>query len=216
MIGAPTAAWMAVSATHGTWWGIAAASAAGLLSVVLVALFYRLASRLDERALQRARAKYRDIYRVIAIPTDPTVIVMPAGAEIRVGDYGWEAGPSRNDGLIYLQGLTPDWTVVWHLGFHRDEIEKVSAKTHSQYDAWHPYWAAPPPLPPCPFPVLERETMTAGRPDGRTIAIAISISPPLITRTKGSHGAECAQKATPGPVTFLQRRDGLGRPSSKL
>jgi len=164
MIAAPATAWLSVSARHGTGWGSVAAFATGSLSFIVVALFYWLMWRLDERALQKARDKYRDIYRVIAIPIDPRVIVMPAGAEIRAGDYGWEAGPSRNDGMVYLQGLTPDWTVVWHMGVRPNEIEKVGKKTHSQYDAWHPYWADPPPLPPCPFPVLSRKTMTVGRP----------------------------------------------------
>lgn len=150
--------------TYGMWWGIFAAFVAGSLSFLMVALLYRWQWRQDQRGLQNAREKYRDIYRVIAMPIDPTVIVIPQGAEIRVGDYGWEAGPPRNDGLIYLQGLTQDWTVVWHVGFRPNEIEKVGAKPYSQYDAWHPYWADPPPLPPCPFPVIERETITMGRP----------------------------------------------------
>lgn len=156
--------WTSVADTYGRWWGFGAAFAAGSLSVVAVVLFYRWTWRLTERALQKARDKYRGICRVIAVPTDPKVIVMPEGAEIRVGDYGWEAGPPRSDGLIYLQGLTPDWTVVWHAGLHAEDVEKVGAKPFSQYDSWHPDWADPPPLPPCPFPVVERETMTIGRP----------------------------------------------------
>ena len=164
VIAATMLTWKSVSVRHGTWWGIGAAFTAGSFSVILVVLFYQFTWYLDARALQKAKDKYRDIYRVIAIPAKPKVIIMPAGAEIMAGDYGWEAGPSRNDGLIYLQGLTLDWNVVWHAGFHPDEIEKVGQKTHSQYDAWHPYWAPPPPLPPCPFPVVERETMTVGPP----------------------------------------------------
>ncbi len=153
-----------VAATLGPLWGIGAAFSGGALSIIAVIQFYRWTWRLDERGLQKARDEYREIYRVIAIPCDPSVIVMPESAEIRVGDYGWEAGPSRNDGLIYLQGLTLDWTVVWHAGLHPNEIEKVGTKPHSQYDSWYPYWANPPRLPPCPFSVVERETMTIGRP----------------------------------------------------
>jgi len=156
--------WKSVAGTYGTLSGIGTAFSAGSLSVITVVLFYRWMWRRDERGLQKARDQYQEIYRVITNPTDARVIVMPEGAEIRIGDYGWEAGPSRNDGLIYLQGLTLDWTVVWHAGLHPDEIEKVGTKPHSQYDSWHPYWADPPPLPPCPFPVVERETMTIGRP----------------------------------------------------
>lgn len=156
--------WKSVATTCGPWWGIGAAFSSESISVAAVVLFYRWMWRRDERGLQKARDNYREIYRVIAMPTDPRVIVKPEGAEIRVGDFGWEAGPSRNDGLIYLQGLTLDWTVVWHAGLHPEEIERIGTKPNSQYDSWHPFWADPPPLPPCPFPVVERETMTIGRP----------------------------------------------------
>lgn len=150
--------------TFGPWWGIAAAVSSGSISVFTVGLFYRWTWRRDKRGLQNARDKFQEIYRVIAEPSNPKVIVKPEGAEIRVGDFCWEAGPSRNDGLVYLQGLTVDWTVVWHAGLHSDEIEKICKKPHSQYDSWHPYWAEPPSLPLCPFPIVERETMTIGRP----------------------------------------------------
>lgn len=156
--------WNAAAARYGTWWGIGAAFSAGSLSVTTIVLLNRWMWRRDQRRLQKARDKYRKIYRVIATPAEPRIIAMPEGAEIRVGDYGWEAGPSRNDGLIYLQGLTSDWTVVWHAGLHPGEIEKICTKPCSQYDAWHPEWAEPPALPPCPFPVAERKTMTFGRP----------------------------------------------------
>jgi len=156
--------WGSVARTYGAGWGIGAALSAGSLSVATVIVFYRWMEQRNQRALQNVRDRYRNVYRVIALPADPRIIVMPEGAEIRVGDYGWEAGPSRNDGLIYLQGLTRDWTVVWHAGLRSDEIEKAGEKPNSQYDSWYPYWANPPALPPCPFPVVERETLTVGRP----------------------------------------------------
>ena len=98
------------------------------------------------------------------LPSAQLSVIKPQGAEIRIGDYGWEAGPTRSDGLIYLQGLAPDWTVVWHTGFRPDEVERVAEKPTSQYDYWAPYWAKSPPPSPCPFPVADRETMTWGRP----------------------------------------------------
>lgn len=153
------------AASHfGAWLGAGAGLFAGLLAAVIVVLFYRWMGQRDERRRQELRDKYCAIYRVINIPLDPRIVVIPKGAEIRIGDFGWEAGPSRKDGLIYLQGLTEDWTVVWHAGFRPDQIEWVAWKRFSQFDAWHPYWAPPPPLPLCPFPVIERETMTMGRP----------------------------------------------------
>ena len=153
-----------VAKAYGALWGTGAGLLAGSLSVITVILFYRWAWRRDERRLQELREKYRAIYRVVAVRPEPEIIMMPEGAEIRIGDFGWEAGPIRNDGLIYLQGLTQEWTVVWHAGFRSDQIERVATKPNSQYDSWHPYWADPPPLPPCPFPVVERETLTIGRP----------------------------------------------------
>lgn len=97
-------------------------------------------------------------------PPPSKSIVKPAAAEIQIGDYGWDARPSSEDGLIHLQGLTPKWQVVWHAGFRPDQIEKVAVKPASQYDYWAPYWAKPPPPPPCPYPVRERNTPTMGLP----------------------------------------------------
>jgi prepilin-type N-terminal cleavage/methylation domain-containing protein len=153
-----------VANARGPMSGIGAAFAVGTLCVISVILFYRWMWRSDQRGLQKAREDYREIYRVLTVPTAPKIVVVPEGAEIRIEDYGWEAGPTRNDGLIYLQGLTMDWTVVWHAGLRPDEVEKVATKPNSQYDSWHPFWADPPPLAPCPFPVVDRETVTIGRP----------------------------------------------------
>jgi hypothetical protein len=144
--------------------GLLAGILAGLAALGLVCLFYRWSWQRDKRRLTELREKYRTIYRVTALPTDAKNVVKPDKAEIRVGDYGWEARPNRKDGLIHLQGLTPRWTVVWHAGFRPDQIEKVAEKTASQYDYWIPYWAKTPTPPPCPYPVQERNTPTMGLP----------------------------------------------------
>jgi len=96
------------------------------------------------------------------MPTDESTIKKPKDSEIKVGDYGWQAEPIRNDGLIYLQGLTAEWQVVWYAGFHPEQIESVGPKPRSQYD-WDYSWARR--APPCPFPVQERKTNTMGLPD---------------------------------------------------
>ena len=105
-----------------------------IICVVAVVLFYRWCWKRDRKRLQELRKKYRGIYCVLALPSEQKVVAKPDGAEIKIGDYGWEAGPNSEDALIYLQGLTAEWTVVWHAGFRPDQIEWVTEKPNSQYD----------------------------------------------------------------------------------
>jgi hypothetical protein len=153
-----------VAKQYGVLPGIGAGVLAATVCVVVVVELYRRSRRRDARRLKELREKYRAIYRVIAPPAEDNAVIKPEGAEIRVGDYGWEAGPLQKDGLVYLQGLTVAWRVVWHAGFRPDQIEKVGWKPASQYDHWVPYWAKGDSPPPCPFPVLARETPTMGLP----------------------------------------------------
>jgi hypothetical protein len=153
-----------VAGKYGTGSGIGAGIPAALGAAFIVVVFYRWSWRRDRRRLQELQEKYQEIYRVLAIPSDQKSIMKPEGAEIKVGDYGWEAAPIRKDGLVYLHGLTPEWTVVWYAGFRPDQIERVATKPRSQYGIWVPYWAKKPVLPPCPFPVLDRDTLTVGHP----------------------------------------------------
>jgi prepilin-type N-terminal cleavage/methylation domain-containing protein len=140
IIAATMSAWKSVSSSYGLWWGIGAGILAGALSILLVILFYYWMGRIEERILTKLRNKYTAIYRVKTVPSDPKIIILPEGAEIRVGDIGW------------------------HAGFHPDEIEKVAKKPSSQYDVECPYGADLSSLPACPFTVVERKTMTAGLP----------------------------------------------------
>jgi hypothetical protein len=153
-----------VRAKYGTGMAILAGLLTFPVGILIVIAFYRWSSRRNKRRLTELRQKYRGIYRVKVLPTDAKSIVKPPEAEIRIGDYGWEARPNRRNGLVHLQGLTKTWKVVWHAGFAPDQIEKVAEKPASQYDYWIPYWAKTPPPPPCPFPVLERSTPTMGLP----------------------------------------------------
>jgi len=159
-----TAVYLPVAKEFGALAGAGAGLVTLLICVRLVIQFYRWTSRKDEERLKELREKYQTVYRVIALPADAGNLRKAAGAEIKIGDYGWEAGPLRKDGLIYLQGLTPGWHVVWHAGFRPDQIEKAGVKSCSQYDHWHPYWAKIPPPPPCPFPILARTTRHMGLP----------------------------------------------------
>jgi prepilin-type N-terminal cleavage/methylation domain-containing protein len=164
IIGFATAVFEVVRGKHGQGPAVVACVLALFAGIFLVFLFYRWTWRRNKQQLTRLREKYRNIYQVKALPTDAKSIVKPEGAEIQIGDYGWDARPTRRDGLIHLQGLTARWQVVWHAGFRQDQIEKVAAKPASQYDYWTPYWAKSPPPPPCPFPVRERNTPTMGLP----------------------------------------------------
>jgi len=164
----------AVSDKFGRLAGIGAGAVSAFVCVVAVILFYRVAGRRHAQQCREFREKYTRIYRVLAVPTDEAAIKKAQGAEIKAGDYGWEAAPLRDDGLIYLQGLNPQWRVVWYAGFRLDQIETVAAKPQSQYD-WNYAWVRNPP--PCPFPVQERlhPTINMGFPmpvKAKRIAVA--------------------------------------------
>jgi hypothetical protein len=144
---------------HGLWAGVVAGVVSAGLCAIVVAIFYWAVGRQREQRRRELREKYRGVFRVIALPTDPNKIQKPEGAEIRTGDYGWEAEPLHEDGLIYLQGLTVTWRVVWHAGFRPEQIERIGPKPQSQYD-WKYSWARTPPQ--CPFPVQVRITPDMG------------------------------------------------------
>jgi hypothetical protein len=161
-----TAAYVTATKNHGMGMGIAAAVAGGMVGFAIIAFFYCWAGRREKMRLAKLRADYVWIYRVLAVPGNDQPTIMLEGAEIRVGDHGWEAAPLVENGLIYLQGLTPDWRTVWHAGFRPDQIERVGPKPSSQYDHWVPDWAKPQPVP-CPFPIQSRESPSMNRPHHR-------------------------------------------------
>lgn len=149
-------------ATHyGFQRGILGGGITAILCIGAVLLFYRVLARQHKERQRELRKKYRGVYRVTGLPTELDTVRKPDGAEIRVGDNGWEAEPLRNDGLTYLQGLTAQWHVVWYAGFRPEQIEKVDEKPQSQYD-WNYSWVTAPP--PCQFPVQPRKTPDMGFP----------------------------------------------------
>jgi hypothetical protein len=164
VIGVVTVVHEVVRAKFGQGAAVVASALAVIVCSLFVVFLYRWSWRRNRQRLAELRENYRSIYRVKELPAEPKGIIKPDGAEIRIGDYGWDARPSRRDGLIHLQGLTRKWQVVWHAGFRPDQIEKVATKPASQYEYWAPYWAKPPPPPPYPFPICERSTPTMGLP----------------------------------------------------
>jgi hypothetical protein len=161
VIGVPLLVGQIVAKKFGLWPGIGAGVLLAAGCVLIAVRAYRAHWRRNAQRRQEWKQKYSSIYRVLTLPMDQAVIKKAQGAEIKVGDYGWEAIPLRDDGLIYLQGLNPQWRVVWYGGFRADQIEKVTLKPQSQYD-WDSAWAKN--APPCPFPVQERETANMGLP----------------------------------------------------
>jgi membrane protein implicated in regulation of membrane protease activity len=152
-----------VAKKFGVWAGIGAGVLTAVICVTAVILFYRATGRQHEQRRRELREKYRGIYRVISVPADAKNIKGAQFAEIKIGDYGWEAElPKGKDDLIYLQGLTDKWQVVWYAGFRLDQIERVGEKPRSQYD-WDYSWYGG--APPCPYPVQKRKTTNMGLPD---------------------------------------------------
>jgi prepilin-type N-terminal cleavage/methylation domain-containing protein len=159
-----SAIYLPIAKKYGVTTGVGTGFVTIVVCVFIVIQFYRWSWRSNKQRLQELREKYQAIYRINTLPVDKKNFRKATGAEIKIGDFGWEAGPLRKDGLIYLQGLTPEWYVVWHAGFRPDQIEKVALKSASQYDHWHPDWAKVPTPSPCPFPILARPTATMGFP----------------------------------------------------
>ncbi|HEV2328838.1 MAG TPA: hypothetical protein VGY56_08645 [Verrucomicrobiae bacterium] len=143
----------AVTDKFGRMAGIGAGALSAFVCIIAVILFYRVAGRQHAQQCREFREKYTRVYRVLAMPANEAAIKKAQGAEIKVDDFGWEAAPLLDDGLIYLQGLNPQWRVVWYAGFRPEQIESVATKPQSQYD-WNYAWVRNPP--PCPFPVQEQ------------------------------------------------------------
>jgi hypothetical protein len=141
----------------------AAVTLALILGLLLV--FYWWRGRIEDSRRRRLRQTYQTIYRVLR-PPSAGQSVLAEGAKITVGDLGWEAEPLSEDGLIYLQGLTAKWRVVWHAGFKPEELERVAFKPTSQYD-WNYRWLRNPPQ--CPFPVEHKESSDLGLPGSKAL-----------------------------------------------
>jgi hypothetical protein len=122
-------------------------------SILVLVLISRIVGRSQKKLERQLSEKYRHIYRVKSLPSESSCILQADGASIKIGDYGWEAEPIRNDHLTYLHGLNDKWQVVWYAGFRPEEIEIIGPKPRSQYYAF-PYWMNEN-IPPCPYPVGE-------------------------------------------------------------
>lgn len=151
-----------VERKYGPEAGKAAWAALLIIFIFLAVLYGKLLKCREAQRRRLLRERYQCVYRVLALPPELSTFNKHPLAKIEVGDYGWEAPPLADDGLIYLQGLKPDWGVVWHAGFYPDQIEKVGQKPVSQYDYGSVLaWVDPSP---CPYPIVERETNDLGLP----------------------------------------------------
>jgi len=122
-----------------------------VVSLVILFLVVIIGKTQMRRINRRLRENYRSIYRVASTPSDNQFILKAEGSLIEVGDYGWEAEPVYQDGLIYLHGLNPQWQVVWYAGFRPEQVEVVGPKPKSHYNIF-PYWVDVKKIPQCPFP----------------------------------------------------------------
>jgi hypothetical protein len=123
-------------------------------SLAVIFLIWLIGGTQMRRVKRRLRENYRLIYRVTSIPSDGQCILKADGTSIAVGDYGWEAEPIYQDGLIYLHGLNSRWQVVWYCGFRPDQLEVVGPKPRSQYYIF-PDWVDFKKVPQCPYTVKE-------------------------------------------------------------
>lgn len=151
--------------------GVWARTPGGLVILAAFAVYlrylWRLFDRMQRRARERARSEYTGIYRVVGALADTSGLGWREGLQVRTGDYGWEAQPPGRNGLLYLEGLTEDWGVLWYAGFEPWQVEYVCPKPVSQYD-WEDFeyagpkararyhWGHCKPLSPCPYPVPRR------------------------------------------------------------
>ena len=124
--------------------------AAVCLSVVFLTAVF--AGRRHRGIKAELAQKHKLIYRIIANPIGGKCIAMAEGTAIEVGDYGWEAEPRCDDGLIYLHGLNDRWQVVWYAGFRPDQVQVVAEKPRSHYYIY-PDWVDFDRIPKCPYPV---------------------------------------------------------------
>jgi hypothetical protein len=153
-----------VTAHYGIECGFWAGYLANLACWVVIIALSAWGSIGADKRLRVLSEKYPSIYRIQETPPDTSRFLMAEGAMMEIGDYGWEAEPLHDDGLIYLQGLTEKWGVVWYAGFRTDQIEKVGRKPRTQYFLPVSWYVLGPDAFPCPFPVQARVTADMGMP----------------------------------------------------
>lgn len=124
--------------------------AASVISVLYSGVvFYRLTNAISVRRDTKMLQKYPGVYCVRSLPSEFAGLIANGGC-VQIGDYGWEAEPLWDDGLIYLHGLGNDWSIQWYMGFSREQLGFVCTKPRLQYAI--PYsWNSRPPL--CPYVV---------------------------------------------------------------
>ncbi|RMD67020.1 hypothetical protein D6833_00770 [Candidatus Parcubacteria bacterium] len=164
IMGATSTAGVAARNVFGNWGaGLAAGAIAAAAACVIVKECYRWSNRIAEREMRELSERFPRIFRVLVVPRG-LPCVMARAAEIRVGDYGWEAEPIYDDGLIYLHGLTEEWKVAWYAGFRPEHIEVVGEKPRSQYFLPYSWICNGAEAPRCPFPVQHSAEETLGFP----------------------------------------------------
>lgn len=127
-------------------WGFAIAC------ILAVVLSHIIGGRRQKKLERELSEKYPLIYRVKCLPSEAQCVLKAEGTSIKIGDFGWQAEPFRQDSLVYLHGLNDRWQVVWYAGFRPEQVEVVGPKPRTQYYIF-PYWVNEQKIPPCQFPV---------------------------------------------------------------
>jgi prepilin-type N-terminal cleavage/methylation domain-containing protein len=166
IVAAVSSTWTIVRGRYGVVTGVMAAMAVTFLCACLVVAFYRISGKRFQADFKAISEKYSTIYRVRSLPDENAPILKGEGVRIQVGDYGWDAEPLRDDGLIYLHGLSTDWLVLWYAGFRPDQVERVGPKPRLQYDLPYAWICAGADTPPCAFPAsaIVPKMATLGHP----------------------------------------------------
>ncbi len=151
IVAAVSSTWTIVRARYGIVMGFLTSLVVTIACACVVVAFYRVSGRRFQIEYKALSEKYSSVYRVLSPPSDNAPVLKADGADIHVGDYGWDAEPLHNDGLIYLHGLSSDWLVLWYAGFRPDQIEKIGPKPRIQYYLPYAWMGAGSQAQPCPF-----------------------------------------------------------------
>ena len=163
LFGATIVVWTILAPRFGSVVGAGGSAVTAALCWLVIYKFYLWSAQKRVHELQELEESYPGVYRINHVPTNLPCVIAD-GAQIQVGDYGWEAESFASDEFIYLQGLTEGWEVVWHAAFRPEHVEWAGEKPRTQYYLPYAWVCAGATPPPCPFPVQDASEKSLGFP----------------------------------------------------